>query len=117
MSVVCDKIQPGIARLADQRPHIQRRRALHPVGVRNELHTGVDALVEPKLLKLRTQAREPFCLLCLCTEFIQIEKLAERFVAGEPDFLVEDIRIDWCRRELQIDTRIFTERCIVDQLA
>ena len=80
------------------------------------MHVRVDPLVEPEVLKFCAQARQPFCLFRLCAEFTEIEKLAERLVAGKPDFLVEDIRIDWCCCKLQVNTRIFTERRVIDQL-
>ena len=88
----------------------------HPIGVGNELHARVDALIEPQVLKFRAQTRQPFRLFRLRAEFAQIEKLAERLVASKPSLLVENVRIGRCAGELQIDARIFAQRRVIDQL-
>ena len=55
------------------------------------------------MLKFRPEARQPFGLFRLRAEFVQIEKFAERLVAGEPSLFIEDIRIGRRGGELQID--------------
>ncbi len=100
------EIEPGIARLAEQRRHIERRGAGHPIGVRDELHARVDPHIEPEILEFCAQARQPFCLLCLRAKFVQVEKFAQRFIASEPSTLIKDVRLGRRDGELQIDRRV-----------
>ena len=116
MSVVCDKIETGVTGLADQLRHIERRRACHPIGIGNELDVCVDPHVEPQVLKLGAEIRQPFRLRRLRAKFIEIEKFAQRLIAGEPGLLVEDIGIDRRRGQLQIDAGIDAKRGVVDHL-
>ena len=76
----------------------------------------VNALIEPQILKLAAEIQQAFCLICLRTEFIQVKKLAQRFIAGAPCLLIKYISVDRSGRQLQIDGRVYTKRCIVDHL-
>ena len=74
------------------------------------MHVRIDAMIEPQILELGAEARQAFCLFRLRTEFAEVEKLAERLVAGKPSFFVEKIGIIRRTGELQIDAWIFAEQ-------
>ena len=73
-------------------------------------------LFKPQVLKLGAEARQPLGLRRLRTKFVQIEKLAERLVAGEPSRFRHRCRPRRRRGQLQIHARIYAERRIVDHL-
>ena len=56
------------------------------------------------------EARKPLSLFGLGAKFVEIEKLPERLIAGEPNLLVKDVRRDRRRGELQVDARILAQR-------
>ena len=55
---------------------------------------GIDPHVQPQVLNLARKARQPLRLFRLRPKFVEIEKFAQRLVAGEPRLFIEDIGVD-----------------------